>query len=376
MQVSNKKPMLADIRGQQYFDVPALAVSAGVNESVINRMLSGLPVQLYQAELVLSALSDETGKNYTLDNVDVVLIPEHNDDTEDLNLMTDDVTKEQTNTYILDAESPTEMARLIDLHRVVTQAMGGPLAGVSELPPEAKVLDMACGPGGWVCDVAFERPDIEVAGIDVSKIMVEYAYACARTQQLSNASFGVMDITQPLDFSDGTFDLVNARFLVGVLRRKSWGQFLAECTRILKPGGILRLTEPIDAAGITTSTAYESLSLLVCQAFWRCGYGFSMNGYTLGMTTRLPRMLRQAGYHDVRCMAHTLEFSVDCHLWKDLYNNALAGSSLIHPFLEKAGVATQQDVERLVARMHLEWLSEEFCGMWHLMTVLGENQKL
>jgi len=287
--------------------------------------------------------------------------------------MTDDTTTKQRNTYILDPESPTEMARLIDLDRVVTKAMGGPLAGVPELPSGAKVLDVACGPGGWVLDVAFACPDIEVAGIDVSKIMIEYANARARTQQLPNASFGVMDITQPLDFSDGTFDVVNARLLVAVLKREAWGPFLAECTRILKPGGILRLTEPIDVAGITTSAAYESLSLLAYQALHRSNYGFSVNGYTLGMTTRLPRMLRKAGYHNVSCLVHTLEFSIDCESWKDMYNNALAGSAMIHPFFEKAGVATQQDVERLITRMYLEWLSEEFCGMWHLMTVLGNK---
>ena len=221
--------------------------------------------------------------------------------------------------------------------------------------------------------MAFARPDIEVAGIDVSQIMTDYAWARARTQHLSNASFGVMDITQPLDFSENTFDLVNARLLVAVLKRDAWGPFLAECSRVLKPGGTLRLTEPIDVAGITTSAAYESLSLMVSEALYRSGYGFSVNGYTLGMTTRLPRMLRKAGYRQVRCQAHTLEFSADCENWKDLYNNALAGSAMIHPFLEKAGVATREDVERLVTRLYLEWLSDEFCGMWHLMSVLGEK---
>ena len=64
--------------------------------------------------------------------------------------MPDNATTTENNTYILDPESPPEMARLIDLDRVVTKAMGGPLAGIPDLPSEAKVLDVACGPGGWV----------------------------------------------------------------------------------------------------------------------------------------------------------------------------------------------------------------------------------
>lgn len=71
--MSCDKPTLADIRKLQYFDVAALAASAGVNESVINRMLNGQPMQRYQAELALSVLSDELGQGYTLDTVDVVL---------------------------------------------------------------------------------------------------------------------------------------------------------------------------------------------------------------------------------------------------------------------------------------------------------------
>jgi hypothetical protein len=35
------------------------------------------------------------------------------------------------NTYVFDPESPTEMARLINQDRAVTQAMGGPLAGIA-----------------------------------------------------------------------------------------------------------------------------------------------------------------------------------------------------------------------------------------------------
>ena len=126
------------------------------------------------------------------------------------------------NTYVFDPESPAELARLINQDRITTQAMGGPL---SDLAPEEivalhNVLDLACGPGGWVLDVAFAYPDIEVAGVDISKPMVDYASARARSQGLTNASFGVMDITKPLDFADSAFDLVNARFIGGVLLRE------------------------------------------------------------------------------------------------------------------------------------------------------------
>lgn len=111
---------------------------------------------------------------------------------------------------------------------------------------------------------------------------------------------------------------MNARFLGSALLREPWQPLLDECTRILKPGGLLRLTELADMAGITTSAAHERLTVLLYQAFWRAGYAFSTNGYTLGLTTMLPRMMRQTGYRLARCQAHTLEFSADCEAWQDI----------------------------------------------------------
>ncbi len=61
-------------------------------------------------------------------------------------------------TYVIDPESGAEMARLIDQDRLVTQHVG------SLFPPEVDpstfdlVLDLACGPGGWVMDAAFGSP--------------------------------------------------------------------------------------------------------------------------------------------------------------------------------------------------------------------------
>ncbi len=276
-------------------------------------------------------------------------------------------------TYIADPESQVEMARLINLDRATTKAMGGPLSGISDLPQEARVLDLACGPGSWVLDVAAARPESAVTGIDISKAMIDYARVRAGTQRLTNASFAVMNITEPLDFSNATFDLVNARFLGPALLREAWQPLLDECTRILKPGGLLRLTEPADMAGITTSAAHERLTVLLYQAFWHAGYAFSTNGYTLGLTTMLPRMMRQTGYCHVHCQAHTLEFSADCEAWHSFYRNAQVLFSMLPPFLIKTGVATQEELDVLSEQMHTEWRSETFCGMWHLVTVLGEK---
>jgi SAM-dependent methyltransferase len=118
------------------------------------------------------------------------------------------------NGYVIDAESPTEMARLINLDRFIIKGMGGALAGVP-LEGLNKVLDLACGPGGWTLNVAYALPDAEVAGVDISKTMIDYARARATSQGIANASFERMNIAEGLDFSDNTFDLMYAHLATG-----------------------------------------------------------------------------------------------------------------------------------------------------------------
>ncbi|MBV8822593.1 MAG: class I SAM-dependent methyltransferase, partial [Ktedonobacteraceae bacterium] len=58
-------------------------------------------------------------------------------------------------------------------------------------------------------------------------------------QGLENASVRVMNALKPVDFADGSFDLVNTRGIVGLMLPEKWPKFIQECLCILRPGGIL-----------------------------------------------------------------------------------------------------------------------------------------
>uniref|UniRef100_UPI0035E452C3 class I SAM-dependent methyltransferase n=1 Tax=Thermogemmatispora sp. TaxID=1968838 RepID=UPI0035E452C3 len=59
-----------------------------------------------------------------------------------------------------------------------------------------------------------------------------------------------------LDWPDASFDLINGRLLCGFMLPAAWPRLLAECHRLLKPGGIIRLTEVEPM--LTISAAYET----------------------------------------------------------------------------------------------------------------------
>lgn len=274
--------------------------------------------------------------------------------------------------YIFDAEGAPEQACLMILDRLVTAATGGPLAGLPTLLEEgAQILDVACGTGSWVLDVAFRYPHLEVAGIDISERVIEYANARARSQHLQNASFGVMDITPPLDFADGTFDMINVQFLGGVLKEDEWLGFLQESLRLLRSGGFLRITETDEI--VTNSKALEQLHRWLLQVMRQRGYGFSGASaqMTLEITPFLPTLLRKAGVKKQTAISYQLNggsLSPHATEWyrvcEVLYNQALFP-------IEQEGFAQPEELYRLYQQMLMEALRNDFSFMFNLTCIVG-----
>lgn len=279
--------------------------------------------------------------------------------------------EETRNTYIFDAESATELARLINQDRIVTQAMGGPLSGISDPSALRNIVDVGCGPGGWVLDVAFDLPNAEVEGFDSSERMVKYAHARAVSQQLTNASFGVMDITQTFDLPDTSYDLVNARFLMGVLKREAWPLFLEECHRILRPGGLLRLTEAAEF-GQTTSAALDQLLTFTRHALYQLGYGFTPEA---GMNL-LPKLLsfyKQRQYHNIQVQASALHYSSETEAWADQFHNLELIHLQMKPVLLKLGLINEELFDALYQEAIVEMQHPSFCGIVHLTKIFGHK---
>jgi SAM-dependent methyltransferase len=283
----------------------------------------------------------------------------------------------QENKYFIEAENAAEMARLLKLDRLLTEAMGGPLTGLAEkeLNNLHDVLDIACGPGGWVLELANAHRSMRVTGVDISEIMIRYASGLAETSGRSNAHFKRMNaLARPFTFPDQSFDLINARLIVGFMQTTFWPHFLKECQRILRPGGILRLTECEGGmVGITTSIGCETLNRAGVLALHHSGQSFTPNDAMLGSTAALPGLLRRTGYQDVRHVAHAIDWSADTPQHDAWCQNALIGFRLLKPFLLKHQAITEQAFQQAYQRMEQELQVEDFCGMWYLVTVIGTN---
>src|SRR5260370_39796311 len=130
------------------------------------------------------------------------------------------------------------MIRLMIQDTLITTGMGGAL---SEQPDPAslhRVLDIGCGPGGWILEAARLYPHLNLTGIDISWRMIEYARAEAQARKLTDGDeFLVMDALHPLKLPDACFDLANPRFGGSCLLVQYWLRLLRERSRAKRPGG-------------------------------------------------------------------------------------------------------------------------------------------
>lgn len=273
------------------------------------------------------------------------------------------------NVYFNDPESGAEMARLLEQDRLITKGMGGLLAEQPDLSSFQRILDVACGPGGWALEVAFAYPEIEVVGVDISRAMIDYARAQARIQELDNASFQVMDVQKPLNFPDNSFDLVNARFL-NFLPAAAWPKLMQEFGRITRTGGTIRLTES-EWWYYTNSPALEQLNSLIIRALKAQGGSFSER-FT-GVLPMLGRFLQEAGCVNIHYKSHVIDYSFGTEAYQGFRRDAAVVFKLFQPFIIRMGVATQQELDQLYEQMRTQMMREDFRGLMLPLTAWGEK---
>ncbi len=82
---------------------------------------------------------------------------------------------------------------------------------------------------------------------------------------------------------------------------------MQECLRILRPGGVIRLTE--FESKISNSFAVDKMGEMLAKAMHKAGQNFSSTGWQVAMTPMLGRFLRDAGCQHVQVFAHVVDSS-------------------------------------------------------------------
>jgi SAM-dependent methyltransferase len=284
------------------------------------------------------------------------------------------MTDSRDNGYFVNQELIEEMVRLNRQANIVTDALGGALPEQDEriLSGVQDVLDLACGPGEWVMRVATEHPNWRVTGVDKSKRMIAYASVQAEAEG-TDAHFQEMDITQPLGFSDASFDLVNIRFILTFMKREQWPLLLAECYRVLRPGGTLRITE--QESGFASDAIYQRYIDLWGDVWIKAGHSFAHSHAYIGVTVMLKLLMRELGFVEARHRPIAIDLSTGEPIHRPMMENLIEALRLGGPFLLRWGVATQQFLDDLYEDMRTLIDRPGFCAFWLLQTCWSQKPR-
>jgi ubiquinone/menaquinone biosynthesis C-methylase UbiE len=104
------------------------------------------------------------------------------------------------------------------------------------------MLDLACGTGAFLSDLAVAFPRARLIGVDLSPAYLAESLAAAPSAVFAQAK------AEQLPFADASLDAVSAVYLFHELPPKVRAAVAAEIARVLKPGGLFAFADSIQPA--------------------------------------------------------------------------------------------------------------------------------
>ncbi|HEU5378247.1 MAG TPA: class I SAM-dependent methyltransferase [Ktedonobacteraceae bacterium] len=268
------------------------------------------------------------------------------------------------NTYFIDPNSEMELARLQlqdNLFNELIDVFPGQFQAAHR--SDASILDLACGPGGWLLQVAAAHPDYSTIGVDISERMIRYARAQAEVRELST-QFRIMDIlTFPWNFPDSSFDLVNIRFSTGFVPVSQWPRLLQESWRVLRSGGVFRHIEVVHMS-TPMSPAMHQLAHMVYRGMHMAGLSFGPYEGATGAI--LAAHLKQIGFEEVALTPYVADLSSGAPLHAPMLENFHVSNRLLKPFLLKMKICTSEEFDELLDAQEREYQGQDFSAHWYI----------
>jgi 2-polyprenyl-3-methyl-5-hydroxy-6-metoxy-1,4-benzoquinol methylase len=171
---------------------------------------------------------------------------------------------------------------------------------IKKLEQGIDVLDIACGSGRAMTELALKYPRSRFNGYDFSKQAIAAATAYARQRGATNVTFDVRDLATMDD--TGRFDLVTA--FDAIHDQSKPAEVLWNIHKALRPGGLLLMQDIMASshleqnASLMFGTFTYTISCMHCMSVSLANGGPGL-GAAWGKELAV-RMLREAGFTDVR----------------------------------------------------------------------------
>lgn len=114
----------------------------------------------------------------------------------------------------------------------------------SPLQDPQYILDVGCGTGRWVVEMAAEFPNAKVVGLDLVSPRDTAPMLAPLGPRAANVSFVEADLLAGLPFPAATFDFVHLRLMFTELPASRWPDVMRDLVRVTRPWGWVECIEP------------------------------------------------------------------------------------------------------------------------------------
>lgn len=237
--------------------------------------------------------------------------------------------------------------------------------------PDAIILDVGCGSGGWVLEVALACPQIHVVGLDNDPKMVAFATNQMIALHVPNAEFllgDMMDLTASIELE--SVSLLHARYIEWFV--KDYAAALKQWLCVLKQGGMLCLTE--SEGPLTNSNPYNTIQRIFFETLEKTHGKSRIDEEHQGKTLFMRRWLQDLGLRDIQEVAHIVNFSAGIPERESPARSNSYGMESMKAFIVQGSQVSPEEYDQLVAEATNDLWSEKFRGIQYLLTVTGSKE--
>ncbi|KAI8076439.1 S-adenosyl-L-methionine-dependent methyltransferase [Gilbertella persicaria] len=134
-----------------------------------------------------------------------------------------------------------ESDRLMTLHYILKSTFQGNFTApvyplLEQNVRRAKALDIGCGAGTWILEMATEFPNAEFYGVDECPMFPTHI-------KPGNSHFLAHNVLKGLPYEDKTFDFVYMRNMILYFTPEELSSLLMEISRVMKPGAYFEIID-------------------------------------------------------------------------------------------------------------------------------------
>lgn len=112
-----------------------------------------------------------------------------------------------------------------------------------EIRPNQRVIDIACGTGAQLFEIAAKAE--KVCGVDLSESMIAHAQKATKKKRISNAEFMISDATNLAQFKDNSYDVAVLSLALHQFSPDLHSPILSEMKRVAKTIILLDYAVPL-----------------------------------------------------------------------------------------------------------------------------------